>query len=148
MVDICHRVGIAAPAAEVYERLSTIAGLETWWTRRVEGDPALGGTLDFFFGGPEPSAVMRVDDAQPNRAVRWRCVGGPDEWVGTDVEFDLTTEGDETVVMFRHAHWREPVAFMHHCATKWGYFLLSLKAGLEGDKSTPFPDDLKISSWG
>jgi hypothetical protein len=37
---------------------------------------------------------------------------------------------------------------MHHCSTKWAYFLLGLKAGLEGGAATPYPDDMKISSWG
>ena len=36
---------------------------------------------------------------------------------------------------------------MAHCSTKWGYFLLEMKAGLEGGKAHAFPDDLKISSW-
>ena len=44
--------------------------------------------------------------------------------------------------------WREPVDFMFHCSTKWAYFLLGLKASLEGGKGTPFPGDLQISSWG
>ena len=37
---------------------------------------------------------------------------------------------------------------MGHCSTKWAYFLLGLKAGLEGGKATPWPDDMPISSWG
>ena len=37
---------------------------------------------------------------------------------------------------------------MFHCSTKWAYFLLGLKASLEGGKATPFPGDLQISSWG
>jgi hypothetical protein len=37
---------------------------------------------------------------------------------------------------------------MHHCSTKWAYFLLALKAQLEGGRGTPYPDDMKISSWG
>ena len=37
---------------------------------------------------------------------------------------------------------------MGHCSTKWGYFLLGLKASLEGGEGTPFPGELQISSWG
>ena len=28
------------------------------------------------------------------------------------------------------------------------YFLLTSRAGLQGGKATPFPDDEKISTWG
>jgi hypothetical protein len=35
-------------------------------------------------------------------------------------------------LLFTHAEWREPDEFIHHCSTKWAYFLLGLKAWLEG----------------
>ena len=54
----------------------------------------------------------------------------------------------ETVLLFTHADWREPVEFMHHCSTKWAYFLLGLKAGFEGGSATPYPGDMAISRWG
>lgn len=150
MADIRHRVGVTAPERRVYEWLATREGLAEWWTRDVRGDAGQGGRLAFYFASPEPSAIMEVVEATPGRCVRWRCVEGPAEWVGTTVTFDLTSPSHapgETVVLFTHADWREPVEFMHHCSTRWGYFLLSLKAGLEAGKATPFPDDLKISSW-
>jgi uncharacterized protein YndB with AHSA1/START domain len=150
MADIRHRVGVTAPEGKVYERLATREGLAEWWTRDVRGDAGLGGKLEFYFGRPKPSAVMEVVELTPGRCVQWRCVEGPDEWVGTNLTFDLTSPHHapgETVVLFTHADWREPVEFMHHCSTRWGYFLLSLKAGLESGKATPFPEDLKISSW-
>ena len=91
---------------------------------------------------------MEVTDLVPGQRVGWRCVQGPDEWVGTTLTFDLSSAGDETAVLFRHGDWPEPIVFMYHCSTKWAYFLLSLKAGLEGGAATPYPDDEKISSWG
>jgi uncharacterized protein YndB with AHSA1/START domain len=149
MANIRHRVGIAAPPARVYEALATTEGLKSWWTRDTEGDPKKGGTLRFFFGGSEPGASMNVVELVPDRHVGWRCVQGPDEWVGTNLTFDLKpsdAEG-ETVVLFEHADWREPVEFMYHCSTKWGYFLLGLKGWLEGGQSVAYPNDLHISSW-
>jgi hypothetical protein len=148
MADILHRVGIAAPQERVYEALATKEGLAGWWTRDLGGDPGLGGTLRFFFGEPEPSVSMEVTGLAPTSHVGWRCVQGPDEWVDTTFSFDLKTEGDETVLLFTQADWREPVEFMHHCSTKWAFFLLGLKAGLEGGKATPYPGEMKISSWG
>jgi uncharacterized protein YndB with AHSA1/START domain len=147
MADIRHRVGIHAPQARVHDALTTIDGLAGWWTRTVEGDPGLGGKLAFSFGGPDASAVMDVIESTPSH-VMWRCVEGPAEWVGTTLSFALSHADGETVVMFTHADWREPVAFMHHCSTKWAYFLLGLKDGLEGGTAPAFPDDAKISSWG
>jgi uncharacterized protein YndB with AHSA1/START domain len=144
MADIRHGVRIVAPQARVYEALTTIDGLASWWTRTVEGDADQGGKISFYFGQPEPGAVMEVIEADAPSRVVWRCVEGAAEWIDTTLIFELSQADGETLLMFTHADWREPVPFMHHCSSRWGYFLLSLKAGLEGRTATPFPDDLKF----
>lgn len=149
MHDIRHRVGIAAPQHRVYEMVSTRNGLAEFWTTQVEGDSEVGGKLSFFFGSPKPGAVMEVAELSPDDRVRWRCVEGPPEWVGTTISFDLKENDGETVVLFTHADWREPVEFMHHCSTKWVTFLIGLRSGLEGGAFTVAPDhETRISgSW-
>lgn len=146
MEHIRHRVGIRAPKEAVLERLTTLDGLASWWTRDVTGDPAAGGKVEFRFGGPDRGADMEVVETTDTRVV-WQCIAGPDEWVGGVITYDLGRDGDETVLKFTHS-WREPVDFMFHCSTKWGYFLLSLKSAIETGSGTPFPGDLQISSWG
>jgi len=153
MTDIIHRIGIEAPPERVYRALATRSGLINWWTWHVKGDPAPGGTVSFSFadGGPQASPKahsLEMAELSPGRAVRWRCTAGPDEWVGTDISFELSPGDRETVVMFRHAGWRSESAFMAHCSCKWASFLLSLKAWVEDGRGTPYPEDRKISSWG
>ena len=143
MVDILHRVAIATPSRDdVYAALTTVEGLSGWWTRDTsEAD----GVLRFRFdaGGFD----MNVLDAQRGERVLWETVDGPEEWIGTTISWELRDEGDYVGVMFKHAGWREPVDFMHHCSTKWATFLLSLKALVESGKGAPNPDDVKIDSW-
>ena len=148
MTDILHRFGISTEPHEVYDSLTTLDGLSSWWTRDVTGDPDVGGTIEFTFGGPDRTVRVEVESTVPDQQVIWRCVHGLDEWIDTTMEFELEPTDDETVVRFAHAGWREPVEFMGHCTTKWGYFLLGMKSGLEGGKATPFPGELQISSWG
>ena len=76
--------------------------------------------------------------------MHWRCVSGPPEWVGTEVTFDLAWKDGQTIVLFKHADWKEPVEFMHHCSTKWATFLLSLRDQLEKSDGHPAPHDVKI----
>jgi hypothetical protein len=47
-------------------------------------------------------------------------------------------------VLFKHANWKEPVEFMHHCSTKWATLLLSLRDSVEKSAGHPVPHDLKI----
>ena len=145
MPDIRHRVAITAPLETVYEAVATTEGISEWWTRDgVRGASDEGSRLQFFFGQPEPAAVMEVTRLDPDGHVTWKCVEGADEWVGTTITFDLSRKDDETVVMFAHADWREAVDFMAHCSARWAYFLLSLKGYVETGKGTPFPDDLRF----
>ncbi len=139
MPDILHRVGIDARPGKVFEALTTIKGLRRWWVAGTSGDASLGGVIDFGF------CEMKVAKADPDRRVVWRCVGGPKEWKGTTVTFQLVWKDKQTVVLFTHAGWKKPVEFMHHCSTKWGVFLLSLRDLIEKSKGRPSPRDLKIA---
>ncbi len=72
---------------------------------------------------------------------------GPPEWIGTTISFTLSESGARTVILFRHADWRECSEFTAHCSMKWATFLLSLRAFVETGAGSPSPDDLKIDDW-
>jgi uncharacterized protein YndB with AHSA1/START domain len=146
MVDILHKVGIKSSSLnDVYQALTTIDGLSGWWTKDTQGETQVGGVIQFRFG---PGGIdMKVLELQPGKRVLWQVVDGPGEWSGTTVSFDLRQEVDWTLILFKHQGWKEPVEFMHHCSTKWGAFLLSLKSLLETGKGAPSPNDLKLDSW-
>jgi len=146
MVDILHKVGIETSAVnEVYAALTTLEGLSGWWTDDTQGDTAVSGVLEFRFD--VGSIDMKVVELLPAHIVRWQVVDGPPEWIGTTVSFELRQDGDYVVVLFRHEGWKEPVEFMHHCSTKWGVFMMSLKSLVETGKGAPAPRDVKIDNW-
>ncbi len=152
MADIVHRVGIHSPAAKVYEALSTLNGLAHWWTDEVEGSAAVGGTIGFRFRSKKTNEVigvfvMEVRELSAPSRVAWRCLEGPPEWVGTDITFDLSWQGDQTIVLFAHKNWRETVEFTYHCSMKWATFMLSLRDYVETGTGKPSPDDIKIDNW-
>jgi uncharacterized protein YndB with AHSA1/START domain len=151
MPDIIHRIGIKAPLSKVYAALSTVEGIAGWWTRETTGSSTSGGTVLVRFTSPngEEKGRMEFDVAKldTNKEVRWRFRSGPEEWVGTDVTFDLSQDGDMTLVLFGHRTWRKQVEFMAHCSMKWAVFLLSLRELVETGKGKPSPDDLKIDNW-
>jgi uncharacterized protein YndB with AHSA1/START domain len=150
MVDILHRVGIKSSPDAVYKALATREGVAGWWTNNTQGESKVGGLLKFSFsaGGSEIGGFeMKVLELQPAKRVLWQVVGGPEEWIGTKISFELKQESDCAIVLFKHQGWKEPVEFMHHCSTKWAIFLMSLKALVETGKGAPNPDDVKIDNW-
>jgi uncharacterized protein YndB with AHSA1/START domain len=147
MADILHKVAIrSASPSDAYRALTTPEGLAAWWTTETSGESAIGGVIRFRFGG-ERGFDMKVLELRPSERVAWQVVAGPEEWLGTTVGFVLRQDGDFTSVLFKHEGWREPVEFMHHCSTKWGVFLLSLKSLLETGMGAPWPNDIKIDNW-
>ncbi len=145
MLEILHRIGVTSSPDAVYSALTTIDGLAGWWTEDTTGDSDLGGVIQFRFvpGGFD----MKVVDAQPGQLVLWEVVDGPEEWIGTQVRFELKQEDGFTIVLFRHEGWKEPVEFMYHCSTKWATYLMSLKKLVETGKGDPSPRDVQISNW-
>ena len=115
------------------------------WHNNTQGETKVGGVLQFRFGAG--GFDMKVLELDPAKRVLWQVVDGPKEWIGTKVSWELKQEGDYTIVLFKHQGWKKPVEFMHHCSTKWGVFLMSLKALLETGKGAPEPNDIKIDNW-
>jgi len=151
MVDIIHRVGIRAPVSKVYTALSTVEGVASWWTRDTTGVSKSGGHIDVRFLSPSGkeigSMTMEVMELDPSKRVHWHFKSGPAEWVGTDVIFNLSQDGDYTIVLFGHKNWREAGEFTSHCSMKWATFLLSLKDLVETGSGKPSPNDVKIDNW-
>lgn len=144
MANICLSVGTKSDAGRIVRALNSVEGLKSWWTDGVAGNPAQGGTLAFRFGGNGgfDMRVVKSDDRQ----VQWECIGGPDDWVGTRVEFDIQPGDRQNMLMFRHAGWRAENPHFHHCSTKWATFLLSLRDEVERGEGRPFPNDVKIEA--
>lgn len=145
-MDILHKVGIqSSSVSATYEALTTLNGLSNWWTTDTRGDCKIGGIIEFRFG---PGCIdIKVLESVPNKRVVWEVVAGPEEWISTLVIWELRQENDWTIILFKHQGWKEPVEFMHHCSTKWGVFLISLKSFLETGKGSPAPNEIKLDSW-
>lgn len=151
MPDIIHRIGIKSTAAQVYKALSTIEGLAHWWTKETNGDEQVGGKIEFVFRTETEEIkgrmVMEVTKLNPDKNVGWRCVGGPNDWIDTELTFDLSEQDGQIIIVFGHRGWREANESMAHCSTKWAVFLLSLREYVETGKGKPSPYDLKIDNW-
>ena len=143
MANITHAITTPVKINEAMLAITSLAGLNSWWTTETTGDPAQGGTLAFRFGdhgGPDMS-VEEVTESQ----VIWKCVTGPEEWLGTTIEFSFqVNESGDSVLFFTHRGWAEETPFHYHCSMKWASFLLSLKEYFDLGQGRPFPNDIQI----
>ncbi len=135
----------ATPAA-VYAALTTPAGLRGWWTDDCDVPTEVGSTIHFRFGPNYKD--MRIEQLDPSREVRWHCtrahiavgdLARRDEWVGTDIEFHLTPEGDgRTRVHFEHIGLVPELSCYELCNGGWQYFMSSLQQFVETARGTPY----------
>ena len=80
-----------------------------------------------------------------NKFVHWRCLANTwgDEWVNTELTFEIEPQGDKTMVRFSHRRWMKESDFLRSCSLKWGTFLMSLKSFVERGKGAPSPHDIE-----
>jgi uncharacterized protein YndB with AHSA1/START domain len=137
MANIFHHFVVKSPVTKVYEAISQLDGLKSWWTVDTTGDPQKDGQIRFGFGG-EMYNKMRVTAAEKNKLISWKCIEGPEDWVGTNLSFTLSEDKDKnTIVKFQHNDWKEANDFYGSCNYHWGLFMKSLKSLCETGKGTP-----------
>ena len=154
MVDILHSMRIEAPVSKVYEALTTVEGLQGWWTKWisfVKGSWEKGSVIRVGFADDKFANTFEITKLEENKKVEWKCVDEPGEWswAGTNITFDLKEEVVEfygnknmTLIKLTHVGFKEGNDFYRECNSRWLFFLLSMKDLLEKGKGMPVPDDI------
>jgi len=137
MAEIQHMLLIDVPVERVYMAITDQDGLAAWWTAQVVAKPEVGSVAEFAFGDRYHTS-MRIAALEPSREVRWECIAGDDEWVGTKIVFDLEKRGEQTLLRFHHTDWRGMTDFFASCNYNWGFYMRSLKTYCETGKGEPF----------
>ena len=143
MHQIKHRVGIKTTTAKLYDLVTTDEGLSRWWTTDTKGAGGVGSIIEFRFDGGGPD--FEVIELVPNQLVRWKHNGTmPEAWMGSEISFEMDQQDNQVILNFSHYNWSTSDEFLAHCSTKWGVFMMSIKACLETGVGHPFPDDVHI----
>ena len=159
MPNIHHELLIGVPAEKIYNAITTTDGLSAWWTPDASAKPEVDTVARFPFG-PEYFKEMKITEHTPSEQVKWICIAGADEWVGTTISFKLLS-GDKkallksnpeltdqigqqkndigTLLIFHHDGWKEYTPMFAECNYTWGQFMRSLKLFCETGKGRPWP---------
>ncbi len=135
--DIVHELDIAAPAATVFEAVTTQHGLAGWWTRQCSATPAVGTEATFGFEGGTVVLSMRIDTLEEPELVHWECTAGPDEWVGTSIAFRIEADDGGTLLRFWHGGWEYEDGALPRCSFQWAMYLDSLRRYAETGTGSP-----------
>jgi len=80
---------------------------------------------------------MRVEQAEPGKLLTWHCIGGPPQWIGTDVRWTLQPTLDGTLVLLDHNGFAEVDPMFRIVTLGWAQLLLRLRDYLQ--TGTPAP---------
>jgi hypothetical protein len=88
----------------------------------------------------EVGALVRTLSFDRDSRIVWRCVDGPEDWIGTEIAIELSEDREGTVVRFVHRNWRTATDGLASCATRWARVLF----GLERFMAVPEPNDTMV----
>jgi uncharacterized protein YndB with AHSA1/START domain len=137
--DILMQFDVAAEPPTVFDALTTEQGLAGWWSTRAEVPSGIGQIVKVSFpDAPMTWDLQIVDSAGPDR-LAWHCVGGPPQWIDTDIAFGLghKPEGG-TLVMFDHRGFAEADAMYRIVSYHWAHILGRLASYAATGKPTPY----------
>jgi len=145
--SIEQTIEINASAEEVYQALTTPAGIAGWWTKQCTMQPVEGGRIDLAFG--DDTMAMEILDLSPGSHVRWRCIEQDstchskltkkDEWVGTALIFRLTELKTGGVRLhFVNDGLTPGCDCYQYCVEGWAHFLGSLRDYCQTGVGSPF----------
>jgi uncharacterized protein YndB with AHSA1/START domain len=139
MKTIIHVSELAATPAAVFQALTTLPGLSSWWTTKVEGDAGPAGQIAFTFDGDfNPTMLVTRFDAPS--VLEWRCVAGVEQWRENTFRFSLEAQGTSTRLRFRQDYASELSDDDYGAYNyNWGYYLESLRQYVETGSGRPYP---------
>jgi uncharacterized protein YndB with AHSA1/START domain len=145
--DYHKTIRVKAAPETLFEALTSVPGLTSWWTS-ASGSGDTGGELRFVFHDQRHPCVMRVDQAARPASVRWTCTESralPD-WTGTRPVFTIApVSSGESELRFRHYGLTCELDCIDMFALGWDRFLASLRAYAETGRGRPFGSSQPIT---
>ncbi len=164
MPNIRHNLLIGASAEKIYKAITSEEGLSAWWTPNTVAKTELNSVSRFPFGN-DYFKEMKIMDLSPSELVKWNCIKGDAEWVGTNISFTLISKNKKnllntnpeilgqieqqsseegTMLIFHHDDWADYTPMFAECSYTWGQFLRSLKLLCETGKGRPWPNQHQL----
>jgi uncharacterized protein YndB with AHSA1/START domain len=126
-----------------------VNNVRAWWSGHVEGETdAL--DAEFTYGYQDVHYTkQKITEFVPDKKVVWHIeeaflnfTAEPDEWVGTDITFEITPQGDGTELRFTHRGLVPEFECYEACSSAWGFYVNgSLKRLITTGEGDPNPDE-------
>ncbi len=129
------------------EAFAAIANPRGWWSEQIDGDTDRLGSVFYYHYQDVHRATFKITEFVPGKKVVWRVLNNDfnfirdkNEWVDTDVVFEIIPQGDQTEVQFTHIGLVPDYECYEVCSNAWGsYISSSLRNLITTGKGQPNP---------
>jgi len=134
------------------EAFAAITNVRGWWSGEIEGrTDELGAEFTYRYQDVHYSK-QRITELVPGQKVVWHVLDAylnftedPDEWLGTDVTFEVTRRGDHTEVSFSHVGLVPEFECFDKCCDAWGFYInSSLRNLITTGQGAPNPKEDRV----
>ncbi len=129
---------------EAFEAINNVRG---WWSQEIEGDTdQLGAEFKYHYQDVH-RCRLKITELVPGKRVVWHVVDNyfnfvkdKNEWIDTDVVFEIARKGDKTEVHFTHVGLVPAYECYTVCSDAWGSYITgSLHDLIATGKGQPNP---------
>ena len=131
---------------------AAITNIRGWWSGQIEGrTDQLGAEFTYRYQDIHYSK-QRITELVQGQKVMWHVLEAylnftedPDEWVGTDITFEVTRKGDQAEVSFSHLGLVPEFECFDKCSNAWGFYInSSLRNLITTGQGAPNPKEDRV----
>jgi hypothetical protein len=134
------------------EAFAAIIDVRGWWSGEIEGSTDHLGEEFIYRYRDVHYSKQRITELVPGQRVVWHVLDAylnftedPDEWVGTDVTFEVARHGDQTEVSFSHLGLVPEFECYETCSNAWGFYInSSLRNLITTGHGAPNPNEDRV----
>lgn len=137
MPDIYHSFPVNASRENVFNGISTPAGLDQWWTKHATGKVESGAEYELYFS-PQYIWKALVCKLAEGAEFELLITEADRDWTGTTVGFKLEVKDGLTWLHFYHLGWQDANEHFRISCYCWAMYLRILKRYLEYGEQVPY----------
>lgn len=135
---------------EVFAAINNVRG---WWSQEIEGDTdRLGAEFKYHYQDVH-RCEFKITEFVPDKKVVWHVLDNyfnfikdRNEWIDTDVVFEIAEKGDQTEVLFTHIGLVPAYECYDICSDAWGSYIRgSLRDLITKGQGQPNPLEAVVS---
>jgi uncharacterized protein YndB with AHSA1/START domain len=108
------------------EVFAAIINPANWWTGQIDGSAGQVGDEFSYRYGDVHYSKQKITELDPGKQVVDSYLSGPEdpnEWTGTEISFDITTNDGQTELRFSHLGLIPDFECFESCSSAWGFYI-------------------------